>query len=212
MLYGKSAARALKQITLPHCRFPTITLFFGNLGMALVSCRECAKEVSTEAKNCPHCGASKPSQSKNAGNIGKGIGLILFGGIAIWLYSAWQTDERLNSEHPGYHHTADGALYPTDCSITARQKMSVEDKRACVRYGSFDFSKPLYVLAGSLVCASSDELSLAERGSPARCAALPETIPATELTVETMAQHMQVRLIQDGRIMDGWVSNHSVAN
>ena len=29
--------------------------------MALVACRECGKEVSTEAKTCPHCGTSKPA-------------------------------------------------------------------------------------------------------------------------------------------------------
>lgn len=28
--------------------------------MALVSCLECKKEVSTSAKSCPHCGTSKP--------------------------------------------------------------------------------------------------------------------------------------------------------
>lgn len=29
--------------------------------MALVECRECGKEVSTEAKTCPHCGTPKPA-------------------------------------------------------------------------------------------------------------------------------------------------------
>lgn len=29
--------------------------------MALKSCRECGKEVSTEAKTCPHCGVEKPT-------------------------------------------------------------------------------------------------------------------------------------------------------
>ena len=29
--------------------------------MALVACRECGNEVSTEAKTCPHCGTSKPA-------------------------------------------------------------------------------------------------------------------------------------------------------
>lgn len=30
--------------------------------MALKSCRECKKEVSTEAKTCPHCGATSPTK------------------------------------------------------------------------------------------------------------------------------------------------------
>lgn len=29
--------------------------------MALVECRECGKEVGTEAKTCPHCGTPKPA-------------------------------------------------------------------------------------------------------------------------------------------------------
>lgn len=32
--------------------------------MALVSCRECSKEVSGEAKTCPHCGVNAPWQIK----------------------------------------------------------------------------------------------------------------------------------------------------
>lgn len=31
--------------------------------MALESCRECGKEVSTEANRCPHCGVLDPSPS-----------------------------------------------------------------------------------------------------------------------------------------------------
>jgi len=30
--------------------------------MALTACRECEKEVSTEAKTCPHCGAPYPAR------------------------------------------------------------------------------------------------------------------------------------------------------
>ncbi len=32
--------------------------------MALISCRECGREVSTEALACPHCGAPAPGQQK----------------------------------------------------------------------------------------------------------------------------------------------------
>jgi len=30
--------------------------------MALVKCKDCDKEVSTEAKTCPHCGAPMPKE------------------------------------------------------------------------------------------------------------------------------------------------------
>ena len=31
--------------------------------MAIVACRECRKEVSTDAQACPHCGAPRPFQA-----------------------------------------------------------------------------------------------------------------------------------------------------
>ncbi|HEU0283269.1 MAG TPA: hypothetical protein VFQ99_05755 [Gallionella sp.] len=31
--------------------------------MALINCKECGKEVSTEATACPHCGAKPPKKS-----------------------------------------------------------------------------------------------------------------------------------------------------
>ena len=33
--------------------------------MALTACRECAKEVSTEAAACPHCGAAAPARARS---------------------------------------------------------------------------------------------------------------------------------------------------
>lgn len=52
--------------------------------MALGECRECGKQVSDEAKNCPHCGVSKPVKS----GIGPvklfmllGIGALIFANI-----------------------------------------------------------------------------------------------------------------------------------
>lgn len=66
--------------------------------MALKPCRECAKEVSTEAKTCPHCGTAHPTTAPgypcpkcgstrttrmNAGAILGGS--ILMAGCAIWI-------------------------------------------------------------------------------------------------------------------------------
>jgi len=45
--------------------------------MALTKCRECGKEISTEAKACPHCGA-KPGSSTAK------IILVLVGSVIIW--------------------------------------------------------------------------------------------------------------------------------
>lgn len=45
--------------------------------MALTTCRECGKQVSTDAKACPHCGTSEPAKKKAKGGIGKWL-LIVF--------------------------------------------------------------------------------------------------------------------------------------
>jgi len=55
--------------------------------MALVKCLECDKELSTDAKACPHCGAPRLSSvGRSAVTIGLtriyGLGLIALG---VWL-------------------------------------------------------------------------------------------------------------------------------
>lgn len=46
--------------------------------MALIKCRECGKEISTEAKACPHCGAKPPYRPSLAFVLIAGL-LIVFG-------------------------------------------------------------------------------------------------------------------------------------
>ena len=45
--------------------------------MAMTTCKECGKQVSTEAKTCPHCGAAAPAKKKAKGGVGKWL-LIVF--------------------------------------------------------------------------------------------------------------------------------------
>lgn len=45
--------------------------------MAMTACKECGKQVSTEARACPHCGAAAPAKKKARGGIGKWL-LIVF--------------------------------------------------------------------------------------------------------------------------------------
>jgi len=52
--------------------------------MATGICRECSREVSSDAKSCPHCGVSKPvpQRGPSAAAIGC-IGLVAVAAIAI---------------------------------------------------------------------------------------------------------------------------------
>lgn len=73
--------------------------------MALVMCRECATEVSSRAKKCPHCGVSEPARStmENAAYIAAFI--ILVAGLSTALCSSQSnktgTDNRSDAERLG---------------------------------------------------------------------------------------------------------------
>ncbi len=45
--------------------------------MAMTTCKECGKSVSSEAKTCPHCGSTTPAKKKAKGGVGKWL-LIMF--------------------------------------------------------------------------------------------------------------------------------------
>lgn len=51
--------------------------------MALTSCRECGKGVSTQAATCPHCGMREPSRTAHANRAGRAIlsTIIILGGM-----------------------------------------------------------------------------------------------------------------------------------
>jgi hypothetical protein len=51
--------------------------------MALKLCRECGKEVSTDAKACPHCGAKDPSGEQARRGKKAGIGCLSVIGICV---------------------------------------------------------------------------------------------------------------------------------
>ena len=54
--------------------------------MALKPCRECQKQVSTEAKQCPHCGVNRPiphGSRKIQGVVALAAGL-----FAVWMFSS----------------------------------------------------------------------------------------------------------------------------
>lgn len=57
--------------------------------MALTACRECQREVSSEAPTCPHCGARAPVPKKAGMGVGGWVLVILgcivglFVGLAV---------------------------------------------------------------------------------------------------------------------------------
>jgi len=51
--------------------------------MAMTTCKECGKQVSTEAKACPHCGAVAPAKKKAKGGIGKWLLIVFAIGVVV---------------------------------------------------------------------------------------------------------------------------------
>lgn len=45
--------------------------------MALEACAECGKDVSSEAKSCPHCGVNRESGFAVVNRVGGNVGVIL---------------------------------------------------------------------------------------------------------------------------------------
>ena len=55
--------------------------------MALKACRECGKEVSTEARTCPHCGVKDPTGSLAAMQKATGRGCLLATMVVVAIFT-----------------------------------------------------------------------------------------------------------------------------
>lgn len=67
--------------------------------MALTKCKECKKEVSTQAKTCPHCGVKDPGVKLSDMLIGL-VFLVVIGWGAVALLSNDEPEENATTEEP----------------------------------------------------------------------------------------------------------------
>ncbi|WP_279050118.1 hypothetical protein [Cedecea davisae] len=65
--------------------------------MAMIKCKECKKEVSSKAKECPHCGVKNPGVKATDALYGA-IFLAVLGGIGYWYFGS--DDDAQASEKP----------------------------------------------------------------------------------------------------------------
>jgi len=82
--------------------------------MALIICHECGKEVSNEAKNCPHCGA----KVKKSASLTKKI---IVGLIGIIFFSALITEQQQNEKS-----TAKADASPEQKAATAKRDAQLQ--------------------------------------------------------------------------------------
>ena len=54
--------------------------------MPLIRCRDCRREVSDGARQCPHCGLPSPGSSPVGGYIFMLIVMAVMLGFAVWFF------------------------------------------------------------------------------------------------------------------------------
>ena len=120
--------------------------------MALGACRECGKQVSTEAKSCPQCGVESPVQTiyqKVAGAILSAIMLCAFLVIAGSILSAKlnpqkeeQAEQECLKQHPLNEKQVAARKHFTTCWQYRHTPSSVwsDSQRSRMLYGESCFS------------------------------------------------------------------------
>ena len=59
--------------------------------MAMTECRECKKEVSDQARACPHCGAANPGQSGGTSGLTIAVAIFIVAAIGFSVSSSKPT-------------------------------------------------------------------------------------------------------------------------
>jgi len=84
--------------------------------MALKPCRECKKQVSTEAATCPHCGVPQPvappspsAASSSGGGAAKGCAVLLGAGVLLFVVVAISSSINDASERKNRQEAAERA-------------------------------------------------------------------------------------------------------
>ncbi len=122
--------------------------------MALTQCIECGKEISTDAKVCPHCGTSKPHKSKMKKT------LLIIGGVVLVLgvIGSMSDKSKANTETDLTKASADGEkplfteqeLKVYSALITEDLYQMVDGKDSLISEKDVISNRPLVVTSNSL--------------------------------------------------------------
>lgn len=83
--------------------------------MALVKCRECGKEISSQAKACPHCGAKQIN--KIAVGCGALVGIALLAIVIIPILTESPTKSNIGGSDQSARSTTEGTAPDDDLSV-----------------------------------------------------------------------------------------------
>ena len=102
--------------------------------MAMTTCKECEKPVSTDAKTCPHCGTSAPAKKKTKGGIGKWLLIVFVIGLVAMILPKQDKATPVASAPPKAQAKSPPLkkaekVLPEECKIT--KKDGTLDAREC---------------------------------------------------------------------------------
>ena len=102
--------------------------------MAMTTCKECEKPVSTDAKTCPHCGTSAPAKKKTKGGIGKLLLIVFVIGLVAMILPKQDKATPVASAPPKAQAKSPPLkkaekVLPEECKIT--KKDGTLDAREC---------------------------------------------------------------------------------
>jgi hypothetical protein len=102
--------------------------------MAMTTCKECEKPVSTDAKTCPHCGTSAPAKKKTKGGIGKWLLIVFVIGLVAMILPKHDKATPVASAPPKAQAKSPPLkkaekVLPEECKIT--KKDGTLDAREC---------------------------------------------------------------------------------
>ncbi len=93
--------------------------------MAMTTCKECGKQVSAEAKTCPHCGAAAPAKKKVKGGLGKWF-LIVFAIGVVAAVLPKQDKAKTSASAPQKTQAASVPGTPKKVEVTATEEKNDE--------------------------------------------------------------------------------------
>ena len=92
--------------------------------MALVACKDCAKEFSTDSKKCPNCGAKKPKAPSNFWKYA----IIIFFGLAFIQSLSAPKDPKVIAENEKQASIADMRVHvAVVCKIAVKKTLNDPD-------------------------------------------------------------------------------------
>ncbi len=96
--------------------------------MALTNCKECKKEVSTEAKTCPYCGIDNPGVIDNYNRVVGSVVLALLVFLCIYIFTRHGSEDYQNNENAGISENKGIDVAKVDQEANATRSSSEQHK------------------------------------------------------------------------------------